>query len=143
MTSEVSWQNSISLCPASFWPPRPNLPVTPDISWLATFTSQSHIMKRTSFGSVSSRRSCRSHSIIQLQVLQHYWSGHRLGLPWYWMVCFGNEQRWFCPFWDGNHVLHLRLFCLYDGYPIYSKGFLPTVVDMMVIWVKFSHSSPF
>ena len=22
-----------------------------------------------------------------IQLLQHYWSGHRLGLPWYWMVC--------------------------------------------------------
>ena len=31
----------------------------------------------------------------------------------------------------------------YDGYSISSKGFLPTVVDIMVIWVKFAHSSPF
>ena len=29
MTSAFSWQNSISLCPASFRIPRPNLPVTP------------------------------------------------------------------------------------------------------------------
>ena len=28
MTSAFSWQNSISLCPASFCIPRPNLPVT-------------------------------------------------------------------------------------------------------------------
>ena len=28
MTSGFSWQNSISLCPASFHIPRPNLPVT-------------------------------------------------------------------------------------------------------------------
>ena len=28
MTSAFSWQNSISLCPASFHTPRPNLPVT-------------------------------------------------------------------------------------------------------------------
>ena len=27
----------------------------------------------------------------------------------------------------------------YDGYSISSKGFLPTVVDIMVIWVKFTH----
>ena len=27
MTSVFSWQNSISLCPASFYTPRPNLPV--------------------------------------------------------------------------------------------------------------------
>ena len=28
-----------------------------------------------------------------------------------------------------------------EGYSISSKGFLPTVVDIMVIWVKFTHSS--
>ena len=27
------WQNAVSLCPASFCTPRPNLPVTPGISW--------------------------------------------------------------------------------------------------------------
>ena len=27
-----------------------------------------------------------------------------------------------------------------DGYSISSKGFLPTVVDIMVMWVKFTHS---
>ena len=31
----------------------------------------------------------------------------------------------------------------YEGYSISSKGFLPTVVDIMVIWIKFAHSSPF
>ena len=30
-----------------------------------------------------------------------------------------------------------------EGYSISSKGFLPTVVDVMVIWIKFTHSSPF
>ena len=30
-----------------------------------------------------------------------------------------------------------------DGYSISSKGFLPAVVDIMVFWVKFTHSSPF
>ena len=28
----------------------------------------------------------------------------------------------------------------YGGYSIASKGFLPTVVDIAFIWVKFSHS---
>ena len=28
MTNAFSWKNSISLCPASFRTPRPNLPVT-------------------------------------------------------------------------------------------------------------------
>ena len=40
------------------------------------------------------------HRTIQLQLLQLYWLGHRLGLLWYWMVCLGNEQRSFCRFWD-------------------------------------------
>ena len=30
----------------------------------------------------------------------------------------------------------------YEGYSISSKGFLPSVLDKMVIWVKFTHSSP-
>ena len=40
MTSAFSWQNSISLCPASFRTPRPNLPVTPGISWLPMLDHQ-------------------------------------------------------------------------------------------------------
>ena len=31
----------------------------------------------------------------------------------------------------------------HDSYSISSEGFLPAVVDIMVIWVKFTHSSPF
>ena len=34
-------------------------------------------------------------------------------------------------------------FVAHDGYSTSSKGFLPTVVDLVVIWVKFTHSSPF
>ena len=57
------WQNSVSLWPASFCTPVPNLPVTPGISWLPTLAFQSPIMKRTSFGGVRSRRSCRSSAL--------------------------------------------------------------------------------
>ena len=52
------------------------------------------------------------------------------------MVCLVNEQRSFCHFWDSIQVLHFGLFNDYDGYSISSKGFLPTVVDIMVIWVN-------
>ena len=31
----------------------------------------------------------------------------------------------------------------HDGHSVSSKGFLPTVVDIMVTRVKFTHSSPF
>ena len=32
------------------------------------------------------------HRTVQLQLFQHYWLGHRLGLLWYWMVCLRNKQ---------------------------------------------------
>ena len=79
---------------------------------------------------------------VQLQLLQHYWLGHSLRSPWYWMVCHGNR--------DYSVVFEIASkYCISDsfvdhkGYFISSKGFLPTVVDTMVIWVKFTHSSPF
>ena len=37
----------------------------------------------------------------------------------------------------------LDSFVDYEGYSISSKGFLPTVVDIIVIWVKFTLSGPF
>ena len=86
-------------------------PVSPGVSWLPTFAFQSPIMKRTSFGVLVLKGLVSLHRTIQLQLLQHYWLGHRLGLPWFWMVCLGNEQRSFCCFWDRIQVLHFRLFC--------------------------------
>ena len=47
------------------------------------------------------------------------------------MVCFGNEQRSFCHFWDCIQVLHFRLFVDCDGYSISSKGFLPTGISCL------------
>ena len=70
MTSAFSWQNSLSLCPASFRIPRPNLPVTPGVSWLPTFAFQSSVMKRTSFLGVSFKRSCKSSSDQIISVAQ-------------------------------------------------------------------------
>ena len=35
------------------------------------------------------------------------------------------------------------LFWYYDGYSISFKGSLAILVDIMVIWIKFVHSSPF
>ena len=61
-----------------------------------------------------------------VQILQRYWLEHRLELLWYWMVCLGNEQKWFCPFWDCIQVCVFDPFVDHDGYSIYSKGFLPT-----------------
>ena len=139
MTSVFSCQNSASLCPASFYTPWPKLPITPGVSWLPTFAFQSPIMKRTSFWALVLEGLVGLHRTIQLQFIQHYCLGHRLGLLWYWKVCLGNQQRSFCHFWDCIQVLHFGLFIDHDGYFISSKGFLPAVVDIMVIWVKFTH----
>ena len=111
MTSVFSWQNSISLCPASFRIPRPYFPVTPGVSWLPTFAFQSPIVKRTSFWVLVLKGLVGLHRTVQLQLLQRYWLGHRLGVLWYCMVCLGNEQRSFCHFWDCIQVLHFELFC--------------------------------
>ena len=87
------------------------------------------------------------HRTIQLQLLQHYWSRHRLELLWYWMVCLGNEQRSFCRFWDCIQVLHFGLFCWLWLLLHSSKRFLPTVVDIIITLttalsnsVKLSHA---
>ena len=45
-----------------------------------------------------------------IQLLQHYWSGHRLGSLWYWMVCLANKQRSLCRFWYCTQVLHFGIF---------------------------------
>ena len=138
MSSVFSWQNSVSLCPASFWTQRPNLPVTSGISWLSTFAFQSPLMKRTSFFLVLVLEGLVGHhKTVQLQLLQHYWLGHRLGWLWYWMVCLGNEQRSFCHFWDCTQVLHFRLSCWLWGLLHFFWGILATIVDIMVIWIKF------
>ena len=55
------------------------------------------------------------------------------------MVFLWNEQRSFYHFWDCTQVLHLLLFCWLWWLLHSSKVFLPTIVDIMVIWIKFTH----
>ena len=83
------------------------------------------------------------HRTTQLQLLQHYWLQYILGLLWYGMVCLGNEPRSFGRFWDWTQVLHFGLLLTMRATPCPLKGSLPTVVDIEVIWIKFTHSSPF
>ena len=121
--------------------PRPNLPVTPGIPWLPTFAFQPPIMKRTSLLVLVLGGLIGFHRTIQPQLLQHYWLGHRLELLWYWMVCLGKEHSVIFKTAPKNYILDSSLDLW--GYSISSKGFLLTVLDIMVIWIKFSHSCPF
>ena len=107
-----SWQNSISLCPASFCTPRPNLFATPGV-FLDFLLLHSNPLwwKGHLFWVLVLEGLVGLHRTFQLQLLPGYWLGHRLGLPWYWMVCLRSEQRSFCCFWDCIQVLHFGLFC--------------------------------
>ena len=110
---------------------------------IPTFAFQSAIMKMTFVcvsvcvlvleGLVGLQRTVR----LQLHWLQ--WLGHRLGQ---WFALETNQ--------DPSVVFEIApKYCIldslvnYEGYSISSKGFLPTVVDIMVIWFKFAHSCPF
>ena len=92
------------------------------------------MMKRTFFFfGVSFRRCCES-SVFreltgQLQLLQHQWLDY----------C---DVEWFALEMHQHHSVIFELapkYCIsdslvdYEGYSISSKGFLPTVVDIMVI----------
>ena len=73
------------------------------------------------------------HRTVQLQLLQRYWLGIDLG------YC---DIEWFALEMNRYHSVAFEIpskYCFldsfvdYDGYSIFSKGFLPTVVDIMVI----------
>ena len=90
------------------------------------------------------------HRTIQLQLLQHYSLGHRLGyrniersgnvilngLPW-------KRTEIILSFLRLHPSTAFRTLVDHVSYSISSNGFMPTVVDVMVTWVKFTHSSPF
>ena len=135
MISMFSWQISVSLCPASFCTPRPNMPVTPGVSQLPTFAFQSPIMNRTSFGGVCSKRSCRSsynHSASASLALVVVAFLDYCDIEWFALET--NRDFFFFFFFEivpNNSISDS--FVDYDGYSISSKGFLLTVVDIMVI----------
>ena len=72
------------------------------------------------------------HRTFQLQFLQHNWSGIDLDY---------RDIEWFALETNrDNSVFEIATkYCIsdsfvdYDGYSISSKGFLPTVVDKMII----------
>ena len=73
------------------------------------------------------------HRTVQLQLLQHNWSGIDLD------YC---DIEWFALEMNRDHPVVFKVaskYCIsdsfvdHDGYRISSEGFLPTVVDIMVI----------
>ena len=91
-------------------------------------------MKITSFLGVSSRKSVGLHRTVQVQLLQHYWSGY-VDLDY-------RDIEWFALETNRDPSVAFEIaskYCIsdslvdYDGYSISSKGFLPTVIDITVI----------
>ena len=83
------------------------------------------------------------HEPVQLHPFQHYCSGMDLD------YC---DSEWFALATNRDLSVVFEIaskYCIsdsfvdYEGYSISSKGLLPTVVDIMVISVKFTHSGPF
>ena len=74
------------------------------------------------------------HRTIQCKLLQHYWLGHTG-----WDYC---DIEWFALEMNRDYSVVFEIaskYCIsnsfvdHDGYSISSEGFLPTVVDTMVI----------
>ena len=91
-------------------------------------------MKRTFFGVLVLKGLVGLHITVQLQFLQHYWSGIDLDY---------HDIEWFALETNRDHSVVFEIaskyYCIsdtfvdYDGSSISSKGFLPTLVDIMVI----------
>ena len=73
------------------------------------------------------------HRTVQLQLLQHYWSGTDLDY---------HDIEWFALETNRDHSIVFEIaskYCIsdsyvdHDGHSISSEGFLPAVVDLMVI----------
>ena len=94
------------------------------------------------FRDFSSRRSCRSsqnHSTITSSAL--------LVGAWTWITVILNGLPWkrreiIVSFLISHPSTAFQTLVWLWGLRHSFKGFLPTVIDIMIIWIKFSHSSP-
>ena len=149
MTSLFSWQTSVIFCPASFCTPRSNLLVILGISWFPTFTFEFPVMKRTSFF-----LSFFFLVLVLEDVIGFHWTG-QLWLPWHWWwgidldywdvawFTLETNQGYAVIFEASHEYCILNSFVDCKGYSISSKGLLPTVIDITVIWIKFIRSVHF
>ena len=82
MTSAFSRENSISLCPASFSVLQGQISLLLQV-FLDFLPLHSSLQKRKGhiFGVLVLQELVGLHRMLQLQLLQHYWSGQRFGLP--------------------------------------------------------------
>ena len=84
-----SWQNSVSLHPASFCTPRPNLPVIPGVYWLPNFAFQSDHSPRARHPGMWSQVTSKL-----VEVMSYTSIPDELYLNSRWAI--SNPKRWCC-----------------------------------------------
>ena len=133
MTNAFSWQNSASLCPASFCTPRPNLPVTPKYLLTSYFCIPvPYDEKDILFG-------CQFQKVLQVFMEPVSFSFFGISGAQTWITVILNGLPWklteiilsFLRLYPSTALSDS--FDDYEVYSISSKGFLPTVVNIMVI----------
>ena len=132
MTSAFSWQSSVSLCPASFCTPKPNLPVKSRYLLTSYFCIPVSYDEKDIFFDINSRRSYRSSqnrsisSSLALVVGAQTWITVMLnGLPW-------KQTEIILLVLKLHPNTAFQTLVDFEGYSISSKRFLPTEVDIMV-----------
>ena len=90
-------------------------------------------MKRTSFGMLILEGLVGLHRTIQLRLLQHDWSGHRFGVRDTVLFVLEMNRDQSVIFETASKYCILDSFVDHDGCSISPKGFLHTVVDIMII----------
>ena len=143
MTSAFFWKNSISLCPASLCTPRPIcllLQVFLDflllpLLFLPYFCPfQCPKMKRTSLGVLILESLVGLHRTIHLQLL--------ISITLRGIDLDYRDIEWFALETNRDHSVIFETaskYCIldsfvdYDGYSVSSKGFLPTIVYIIII----------
>ena len=142
MTSAFSWQNSVSLCPASFCMPRQTCllfryVLTSYFCFLVSYDKKD-IFFCCSFQKVLYVfiKPVNSASLALVVGAQTWITVILNGLPW-------KRKEIILLFLRLHPSTTFQTLVDHDGYSISSKGFPPTVVDIMVISVKLTHSCPF
>ena len=92
------------------------------------------MIRRTSFGDISSKRSCKSSQNHSTSASSALLIGEDLDycdIKHYWFALETNREH-SVVFEIASKYCILDSFVPYEGYSISSKGFLPTVVDITV-----------
>ena len=149
LTSVFSWQNSVSLYPASFGTARPNLLVIPGYLLTSSFCIPVPYYEKDIV--------CVCVYVCVCVSSRYYVFTESINLSFFSISCWGInldycDVEWFALEMNRDNSVVFEIapkyyildsFVGYEGYSISSKGFLSTVVEVMIIWIKFAHSCPF